>query len=52
MPIRTKPKPAQIQELHCLRCGHRWIPRVKDIRICARCKSARFDTPRPKPKVA
>jgi len=41
-----------IPGLECRRCGYRWVPRVKEVRLCARCKSARFDTPRPKPKVA
>ena len=35
--------------LECLRCGHKWIPRIPEVRICASCKSARWDTPR-KPK--
>ena len=50
--VRTKPNPkvkmVKVRELHCLRCGHRWFPRVQDIRICAKCKSARFDEPRKK----
>jgi len=29
--------------LKCLRCGHKWIPRVIDVKICARCKSARWN---------
>jgi predicted Zn-ribbon and HTH transcriptional regulator len=44
-----KLKMITVQGLECLRCGHQWVPKIKDVRICARCKSARFDTPRPAP---
>lgn len=30
-------------ELVCKRCGHRWIPRKDEIRICPKCKSAYWD---------
>ena len=31
----------------CERCGHEWVPRPGDTpRICPKCKSARWDTPR------
>ena len=30
-------------ELTCLRCGHSWVPRMHDVRICPSCKSARWD---------
>ena len=32
----------------CERCGHVWVPRIKRpvIRICPRCKSPYWDTPR------
>lgn len=33
-------------ELKCLRCGYKWTPRKAEVRICARCKSAYFDTPK------
>ena len=36
----------EIDELKCLRCGHEWIPRQKEIRICPRCKSALWDKPK------
>jgi predicted Zn-ribbon and HTH transcriptional regulator len=36
----------QITTLHCRRCGHSWVPTKIDIRICPRCKSARWDEPR------
>jgi uncharacterized OB-fold protein len=29
--------------IKCKRCGHEWFPRKKDVRICPKCKSARFD---------
>jgi predicted Zn-ribbon and HTH transcriptional regulator len=39
----------RVMTLTCQRCGHAWIPRVPDVRQCARCKSAYWDTPRQKP---
>jgi Zn finger protein HypA/HybF involved in hydrogenase expression len=36
----------RIPTLTCLRCGHRWVPRQTDVRICPKCKSARWDVPR------
>lgn len=30
----------------CRKCGHKWIPRQSTVRICARCKSPYWDTPR------
>ena len=38
----------RIPMLTCLRCGHRWVPRIPDVRLCARCKSARWDQPKRK----
>ncbi len=32
--------------LHCRRCGHEWIPRGNDIRVCPGCKSAWWDVPK------
>lgn len=32
--------------LTCQRCGHTWPPRKPDVRICPKCKSARWDTPK------
>lgn len=32
------------KNLECKRCGHKWLPRKSDIRICPKCKSARWDT--------
>jgi len=31
---------------HCYRCGFSWFPRWEPIRMCARCKSPYFDTPK------
>jgi predicted Zn-ribbon and HTH transcriptional regulator len=36
----------RIKPLTCQRCGHTWIPRKAEIRQCAKCKSAYFETPR------
>jgi Zn finger protein HypA/HybF involved in hydrogenase expression len=33
-------------KISCERCGHNWIPRKKEIRICPKCKSAWFDKPK------
>ncbi len=38
------------KKLKCLRCGYEWIPRKEDVRICPDCKTAFFDTPKPKAK--
>lgn len=32
--------------LKCKRCGHEWIPRVGDVRVCPKCKSAYWDRDR------
>lgn len=34
--------------LKCRRCGYEWYPRKEEVRICPNCKSAYFDTPKPK----
>lgn len=36
----------------CQRCGHEWVPIVKDVRMCPKCKSVRFDTPKKKKTAA
>lgn len=36
----------QIQELECLRCGHKWVPRVRKVRTCPSCRSPYWDTPK------
>lgn len=36
-----------IDKFLCQRCGHTWIPRdERNVRICPKCKSARFDEPK------
>jgi hypothetical protein len=36
----------EIQKLHCMRCGHEWVPNQPEVRVCPSCKSVYFDTPR------
>lgn len=40
----------KLQGRRCERCGHEWEPRFADrpIKVCPKCKSAWFDTPRQK----
>ena len=33
----------KIVRLVCKRCGHFWVPKQEDVRICPKCKSASFD---------
>ena len=33
----------KIEQLKCLRCGHKWTPRTEDVRQCPKCKSAFWD---------
>ncbi len=35
-----------VPSLNCLRCGHTWIPRQPNVRVCPNCTSAYWDTPR------
>jgi Zn finger protein HypA/HybF involved in hydrogenase expression len=35
----------EIIKITCLRCGHSWIPRKTDIRLCPRCKTVNWDVP-------
>jgi len=46
----TKPtKKILITHNECQRCGHVWVPRkANDVRICPKCKSAYWDTPKAK----
>lgn len=32
--------------MQCKRCPHKWIPRITPVRMCPKCKSLRWDTPR------
>lgn len=34
----------KIITLHCLRCDHRWVPTLSDIRMCPKCKSVHWNT--------
>lgn len=36
---------AEVHELKCKRCGHTWIPRKNDVRICPnpKCHSPYWD---------
>jgi predicted Zn-ribbon and HTH transcriptional regulator len=36
----------KVTKIKCERCGFVWQPRSEDVRICPKCKSARFDTPK------
>ena len=40
----------RIRTLKCKRCGHEWVPRKRDVRICPRCKSAFWDEEKKKKK--
>lgn len=37
----------EIPKLKCNQCGHEWIPRTQDVRVCPnrRCHSLRWDKP-------
>ena len=35
----------KVRQAECQQCGHKWRPRVKDVRMCPRCKSIRWDKP-------
>ena len=40
-----------VVKIKCERCGFIWQPRnPEDVRICPRCKSARYDTPKKEKK--
>ena len=32
--------------IECLRCGHKWKPRIEDPKICPKCNSYKFDIPK------
>lgn len=36
----------KISKIECKRCGHRWIPRQVEIRMCPKCKSIWYDKPK------
>jgi len=35
-----------IPVLKCKRCGHEWVPRISNVQICPKCKSARWNEDR------
>lgn len=37
-----------LPKLTCRRCGHSWVPRREDVRMCPKCGSVRWDEPRKK----
>ncbi len=36
----------RISKLKCNQCGHEWVPRIKNPRMCAKCHSVRWDKPK------
>jgi len=38
------PVDIEIEEQFCKRCGHKWIPRIKKVKICPKCKSIYWQT--------
>jgi len=36
----------KLPRLKCLRCGHEWIPQQEEVKICPRCKTKHWDTPK------
>jgi predicted Zn-ribbon and HTH transcriptional regulator len=35
-----------IRTVKCERCGHKWAPRVENVKTCPSCRSPYWDTPR------
>ena len=37
-----------VVKLHGCRCGHEWLPRIKNetLRVCPKCRSANWDRPK------
>jgi predicted Zn-ribbon and HTH transcriptional regulator len=33
----------KIPMLKCNKCGHEWVPRIKDVRVCPKCHSVKWD---------
>lgn len=29
----------QLKELQCAKCGHKWLPRKKEVKACPRCRT-------------
>lgn len=36
----------EMPKAECLRCGHIWTPRISEVYICPKCKSAKWDVPK------
>ncbi|KKM99212.1 hypothetical protein LCGC14_1150050 [marine sediment metagenome] len=34
------------EPLTCLRCDYEWTPRIEEVTICPKCKSAKWDVPK------
>ena len=39
-------KEIKVLKFNCKRCGHNWVPRQTEIRICPKCKSPYWDRER------
>lgn len=42
-------KYAERKSLRCLRCGWTWFPRIRDVRVCPKCRNPRWDQKRDNP---
>jgi len=36
----------KINNLNCQRCGHTWVPKIENVKVCPKCKSPYWDKPR------
>ena len=36
----------ELKRLKCQKCKHEWHPRQEDVRLCPKCKTAKWDIPR------
>ena len=43
---------AKLNYFKCQKCLHEWIPRIKDVRVCPKCHSYRWDQPKKETKDA
>ena len=41
-------KAVRMLECKCERCGHEWISRIKNPKLCPKCKSAYWDVEKKK----
>ena len=42
----------EIPTITCKRCGHSWNPRKKNVRVCAKCRSSKFNEEKTQKTVA